>query len=55
MKQLLIKILLKVGSDLLINFLKSGAEELERRKDNDFESAGKIKQHLQGVSIDGKK
>lgn len=55
MKQLLIKILLKVGSDLLINFLKSGADELERRKDNDFESSGKIKQHLSGISVDGKK
>lgn len=55
MKELLVKILLKVGSDLLVNFLKSGAEELERRKDNDFESAGKIKEHLTGISIDGKK
>lgn len=54
MKQLLVKILLKVGSDLLINFLKSGAEELERRKDNDFKSASNIKQHLEDVTVERK-
>jgi hypothetical protein len=54
MKQLLIKFLLKVGSDLLINFLKRGAEELEKRDDNNFQSAGEVKKQLEGVEV-GKK
>lgn len=55
MKALLIKILLKVGSDLLVTFLKKGAEELERRNDNDFQSADKVKQSLMGVKCNGQK
>lgn len=51
MKALLVKILLKVGSELLINFLKSGAEELEKRKDNDFQQASSIKQTLESVNV----
>lgn len=54
MKQLLIKILLKVGSDLLIKFLKSGADELQRRQDNDFDSADDIKRKLEDVNVNEK-
>ena len=54
MKQLLVKILLKVGSDLLIKFLKSGADELQRRQDNDFHSADDIKRKLEDVNVNKK-
>lgn len=55
MKALLIKILLKVGSDFLLNFLKRGAEELEKRNDNNFESAAEVKQLVEGVEVGKKK
>ena len=54
MKTILIQILIKVGSNLLINLLRSGADELERRKDNDFDKATIIKDALDGVNINGK-
>ena len=54
MKTILIQILIKVGSNLLINLLRYGADELERRKDNDFSKATDIKQLLDGVNINGK-
>lgn len=54
MKTILIQILIKVGSDLLINLLRHGADELERRKDNDFGKAAAIKDALDGVNINGK-
>ena len=54
MKTILIQILIKVGSNLLINILRSGADELERRKDNDFSKATDVKQLLDGVSVNGK-
>lgn len=54
MKKILIQILIKVGSSLLINIMRSGADELERRKDNDFDKATIIKDALDGVNINGK-
>ena len=54
MKSLLIGILIKVGSNLLINLLRAGADELEKRKDNDFNSANVIKDTLSGVKINGR-
>lgn len=54
MKTILIQIIIKVGSSLLINLLRSGADELERRKDNDFDKATAIKDALDGVNINGK-
>lgn len=51
MKAILVKILLKVGSELLINFLKSGAEELQKRNDNDFQQADNIKQTLESINV----
>lgn len=54
MKTILINILIKVGSNMLINLLRKGADELEKRGDNDFYKAGDIKQLLDGVQINGK-
>ena len=54
MKTILIQILIKVGSNILVNLLRSGADELERRKDNDFDKATIIKDALDGVNINGK-
>ena len=54
MKTILIQILIKVGSNLLINLLRHGADELERRKDNDFSKAAVIKDALDGININGK-
>ena len=54
MKAILIQILIKVGSSLLINLLRQGADELERRKDNDFQQASNVKSLLDGVSVNGK-
>ena len=53
MKNLLISILIKVGSNFLINLMRAGADELEKRKDNDFNSADVIKDTLGGVKING--
>ena len=54
MKTILIQILIKVGSNILVNLLRYGADELERRKDNDFDKATIIKDALDGVNINGK-
>lgn len=54
MKSLIIGILIKVGSNLLINMMRAGADELEKRKDNDFNSANIIKDALSGVKINGR-
>ena len=54
MKNLLISILIKVGSNFLINLMRAGADELEKRKDNDFNSADVIKDTLGGVKINGR-
>lgn len=54
MKSLIIGILIKVGSNLLINMMRAGADELERRRDNDFNSANIIKDALSGVKINGR-
>lgn len=54
MKNLLIGILIKVGSNFLINLMRAGADELEKRKDNDFNSADIIKDTLGGVKINGR-
>ena len=54
MKTILIQIMIKVGSNLLISLLRHGADELERRKDNDFSKAAAIKDVLDGVNINGK-
>ena len=54
MKNLLISILIKVGSNFLINLMRAGADELEKRKDNDFNSADIIKDTLGGVKINGR-
>lgn len=51
---ILIKILVQVGSNLLINLLRSGADELQKRKDNDFSNADTIKTALDGVVINGR-
>ena len=54
MKSLIIGILIKVGSNFLINLMRAGADELEKRKDNDFNSANVIKDALGGVKINGR-
>lgn len=54
MKTILIQILIKVGSSLLVDLLRKGADELERRKDNNFQQAGQIKDLLSGVNVNGK-
>ena len=54
MQAILIQILIKVGSSILIELLRKGADELERRSDNDFQQAGEVKNILSGVSINGK-
>ena len=38
----------------LINLMRAGADELEKRKDNDFNSADVIKDTLGGVKINGR-
>ena len=54
MQTILIQILIKVGSSILIELLRKGADELERRKDNDFQQAGEVKSILSGVNVNGK-
>lgn len=54
MQAIIIQILIRVGSAVLINLLRAGADELEKRKDNDFSESNKIKEVLNGVNISGK-
>lgn len=54
MQAIIINVLLKVGSHILINLLRKGADELEKRKDNDFGNATTIKKALEGVVINGR-
>lgn len=54
MQAILINLLIKVGSNILIGLLRSGADELQKRRDNDFNDADKIKDALSGVVINGR-
>lgn len=54
MQAIIIQILIKVGSSLLIDLMRSGADELQKRIDNDFNDADKIKDVLSGVVINGR-
>jgi hypothetical protein len=54
MQAIIIQILIKVGSSLLIDLMRSGADELQKRRDNDFNDADKIKDVLSGVIINGR-
>lgn len=55
MKTIIIQIALKLGTQLLIMLMRNIAEELEKRKDNDFEQAKDIVSILSGVHINGNK
>lgn len=53
-KTLLINIIVRAGSDFIIKLLRTGADVLESRKDNDFADAGSVKSILSGVKVNGK-
>ena len=55
MQQILISIAVKLGSQLLINLLRSIADELQQRSDNNFDRSAEVHAALDGISVYGKK
>lgn len=49
MKTLLINLVLKFGTELIIILIRKAADELERRKDNDFNKSNVIQSLMNGV------
>lgn len=55
MQQILIGIAIKLGSQLLIQLLRSVADELQQRTDNNFDKSAEVHAALDGVNVYGKK